>query len=128
MTAPMDSRPHQDIFTSADRDMSSADEDRRWQAALAVGELVGSHPAEVWEFVRRWGNSPCEDTRDAVATCILEHLLEYHFDTYFPRVEELALADPMFGDTFLRCWKFGQSQAPANERKFDALKARLERF
>jgi len=43
----------------------------------------------------------------------------------FPRVEELALADPRFADTFCWCWRFGQSDQPANAARFESLKARL---
>jgi hypothetical protein len=55
----------------------------------------------------------------------MEHLLEYHFSTYFPRIEELAPSDPLFGDTFQRCWKFGQAEEPANAARFELLARRL---
>src|SRR4051812_16582633 len=73
-------------------------QDPRWQAIIAVGEFTESDPAAVWAFICRWGTHTQEDLRDAVATCLLEHLLEYHFAAYFPQVERLALADPRFGD------------------------------
>src|SRR5437763_13581729 len=79
--------------------------DPRWQAIIAVGEYIESEPEAVWEFICRWGGHPQRDLRDAIATCLLEHLLEHHFATYFPRVEQMALADPLFGDTFLGCWQ-----------------------
>jgi hypothetical protein len=100
-------------------------EDPRWQAIIEVGEYVGSEPEALWDFIRRWGGHPQEDLRDTVATCLLEHLLECHFAAYFPRVEALALAEPLFGDTFLRCWQFGQSLEPDNVERFEALKSRL---
>jgi hypothetical protein len=100
-------------------------QDPRWQAVIAVGEYVESEPDAVWRFIRRWGGHPQEDLRDAVATCLLEHLLECHFAAYFPRTAELALSDPLFGDTFLRCWQFGQSTEPGNAKRFEALRARL---
>jgi hypothetical protein len=99
--------------------------DARWQAIIAVGEYVETKPEAVWKFIRRWGAHPKEDLRDAIATCLLEHLLEHHFTTYFPRVEELALAEPLFGDTFLRCWQFGQAEAPGNAKRFEALQKRV---
>ena len=80
----------------------------------------------MWAFIRRWGGHSQEDLRDAVATCLLEHLLEYHFEIYFPQVEALALADSLFGDTFLRCWQFGQAEEADNAARFEALKTRLE--
>src|SRR5829696_8189359 len=86
--------------------------DPRWQAIIRVGEYIESNPESVWRFVRRWDGHPQEDLRDAIATCLLEHLLEYHFETYFPQVEQAALSDPMFGDMFQRCWTFGQTKLP----------------
>jgi hypothetical protein len=100
-------------------------QDPRWQAIIAVGEFIEADPQAVWEFIARWGAHPLEDLRDAVATCLLEHLLEHHFATYFPRVEQLALSDALFGDTFERCWQFGQSLEPGNTECFVALGERL---
>jgi hypothetical protein len=54
-------------------------QDPRWQAIIAVGEHIESDPEVVWSFIRRWGSHRQEDLRDAVATCLLEHLLEHHF-------------------------------------------------
>jgi hypothetical protein len=99
--------------------------DPRWQAIIAVEEFIPTDPEPVWEFIRNWGSHPQEDLRDAVATCLLEHLLECHFVAFFPRVEQRALEAPLFGDTFQRCWKIGQSEHPVNAEKFDALQQRL---
>ena len=100
-------------------------QDPRWQAIIAVGEFVESDPEAVWGFVRRWGGDLQEDLRDAIATCLLEHLLEYHFTVYFPQVEQLAHADPLFADTFRRCWQFGQSLEPGHAERFVALAERV---
>jgi len=100
-------------------------QDPRWQAIIRIGEFIASEPEEVWGFIRRWGRHPQEDLRDAVATCLLEHLLEQHFAAYFPRVEEQALADPVFADTFGRCWQFGQALEPGNAERFVGLARRL---
>ena len=99
--------------------------DPRWQAIIAVGEFIESEPGAVWAFIRRWGVHPQEDLRTAVATCLLEHLLEYHFDTYFPQVEQLALADPLFADTFGRCWQFGQALETGNAERYASLAEKL---
>ena len=100
-----------------------AGEDRRWQAIVEVGDYIETEPEEVWRFVRRWGSHPQEDLRDAVACCLLEHLLQHHFDLIFPRVVEAAHEDLLFADTFRRCWKFGQSELPGNAKRFDQLMA-----
>ena len=68
-------------------------QDPRWQAIITVGEYIETEPEALWSFIRRWGSHPQEDLRDAVAACLLEHLLEYHFALYFPQVEKCARAD-----------------------------------
>ena len=99
--------------------------DPRWQAIIAVAEHIPTEPEGVWTFVRQWGSYPQDDLRDAIATCVLEHLLEHHFDTMFPRVEAWARSDPAFADTVSRCWAFGQGEVPVNAARFRALLAGL---
>jgi len=96
-------------------------DDDRWQSIIAVGEFVREKPEPIWEFVQRWGNHPLEDLRDAIATVLLEHLLEHHFDVIFPRVEEAVRSDPLFAEMFCGCWKFGQSEIATNSKRFDDL-------
>jgi hypothetical protein len=100
--------------------------DPRWQAIIAVGEFIESDPEAVWEFIVRWGGHAQDDLRSAIATCLLEHILECHFNTYFPRVNELAVVDPRFGDTFRRCWRFGQAVESENAARFESLEHRLQ--
>lgn len=100
-------------------------EDRRWQAIIAIGNYIDANPSSVWRFVRRWGSHPQEDLRDAIACCLLEHLLERHFELFFPRVQLAALSEPLFGDMFLRCWKFGQAGRTKNATRFDRLQSKL---
>jgi len=101
--------------------------DPRWQAIIAIGDYIPTEPEAVWGFIRAWGGHSQEDLRTAVATCLLEHLLGEAFAPTFPRVERLALNDPLFADTFLRCWKLGQADEPSNAARFDALCERLRR-
>jgi hypothetical protein len=99
--------------------------DPRWQAIIAIGGHVEAEPEAVWSFIERWGGHPQQDLRAAVACCLLEHLLEYHFAAYLPRVERRALADPRFGAMFLICSRFGQTEEPAHSRRFESLQRRL---
>jgi hypothetical protein len=62
------------------------EKDPRWQAIIEVGEYTETDPEPIWTFVDHWGRSHDADLRTAIATCLLEHLLEHHFDTIFPRV------------------------------------------
>jgi hypothetical protein len=102
--------------------------DPRWQAIINVGDFIEVAPEEVWAFIVRWGSHPDEDLRTAVATCLLEHLLDVDFDRFFPEVEKRAIADSLFADTFTRCWKFGNSKLPQNACRFDALRERFGRM
>lgn len=95
--------------------------DDRWQAIIAVGEFIRTEPEPVWEFIERWGVNDCEDLRAAIATVLLEHLLEHHFDTFFLRVEELAMRDATFADTLSMCSAFGESKKPRNVKRLKAL-------
>lgn len=104
---------------------SSEDRDPRWQAVIAVADYIDTDPEPVWAFASRWGASPDEDLRIAIATCVLEHLLEHHFETIFPRVESACDDDPRFADCFARCWSFGQTNDPEHRRRFDALRMRV---
>src|SRR5262245_57723691 len=101
--------------------------DPRWQAIIRVGEFIETHPEPIWEFVAIWGRHADPDLRAAVATCLLEHLLEHHFSSIFPRVEALALGDANFCKTVAQCFKFGQSADPKNSRRLDALLTRASR-
>ena len=63
------------------------DEDPRWQEIIDIAEFIESEPEIIWDFTLKWGSDPEKDLRMAVATCLLEHLLEHHFDFIFPKVE-----------------------------------------
>jgi hypothetical protein len=91
--------------------------DIRWQVIIAVGDFVASHPEDVWRFVARWGVSEDEDLRDAIATCVLEHLLQQHYDRVIGRVEGLAAKDSCFADTVSRCWPLGLAEEPSRRAR-----------
>ncbi len=88
-----------------------ADNDVRWQALIAVGNWIWTDPEPVWEVVLEHGESEDEDMRTGVATVLLEHLLEHHFDAYFPRVRErIEAGAPLMKETLGMCGRFGLSQ------------------
>jgi hypothetical protein len=96
-------------------------EDPRWQAIIAVGRFVRTEPEAVWAFVERWGKHANDDLRAAIATCLLEHLLEYHFDLVLPRVERQVSKSKRFADTLRLCARFGQAEMPRNAARVDRL-------
>lgn len=99
--------------------------DPRWQAMVEVGEFVGSNPEEVWQFASRWGCSSDANLREAVAACLVEHLLEHHFHSVFPRVRELASRNPVFADTVRRSWSFGETWNPADLQEWRSFQESL---
>src|SRR4051812_42387850 len=84
--------------------------DPRWQAIIRVSEFIETQPEPIWRFAHRWGKHAQADLRMAVATCLVEHLLEHHFESLFPRVRRAALESSRFADTFSMCWALGQAK------------------
>ena len=93
---------------------AAGEKDYRWKATIAVGDFVESERDAVWAFVERWGVHADDDLRMAIATCVLEHLLEYHFDLSFPRLERLARSNPWFAEMVGWCSPFGEAELPEN--------------
>jgi hypothetical protein len=100
--------------------------DPRWQAVIAVGNFVETDPEPLWSFVERWGRHRSQDLRAAIATCLLEHLLEYHFDLVFPRMKRLARSNRRFAELVGWCAEFGQSQLPKNAARLHRLVKELQ--
>jgi len=76
-----------DRVLEIDAGLRSDVESERWSAAEAGGRLLASRSRAVWNLVVTHGVSANEDVRAAVATCMLEHLLEERFDEFFPLLE-----------------------------------------
>jgi len=104
------------------RPAPAGENDARWQAIIAVGEHISTEPMQVWRFTRRWGAHQQADLRAAIATCILEHLLEVHFELVFPLVQVACQRSKRFANTLSLCSEFGQSATPANSRLIRQLK------
>jgi hypothetical protein len=113
----------QAALVAAERLLPAPDgtEDPRWQAIIEVGLFAKQELEAIWPFVMKRGSHEDEDLRSAVATCLLEHLLEYHFDLLFPRIETAAKANIWFAKTTAQCWKFGQVTEPTRAARFDQL-------
>src|SRR5688500_1993059 len=93
-------------LTAIDRDLCARSDNVRWQAAIALGEFAESNPEFIWPLVVKHGSRRHADVRMAIATCVLEHILEHHFNRFFPRVQMLARLNRWFYDTFQSCWQF----------------------
>src|SRR5690242_12677743 len=111
------------------RQLASSSEKDRWAGAADLGEYVFARPEQAWPLVVEFGSSALEDMRAAIATCVLEHILEHHFDTYFPMlVSEIEQSDNHYlADTLSYCSKFGQAREFSRATRWDSLIARWKR-
>jgi len=68
-----------------------------------------------------------DDMRTAIATCVLEHILEHHFDPFFDRSRQIVTAgSAAFADTLRQCWRFDQAELPANTKRLDDLLKQID--
>ena len=104
-------------------------EGERWAGAADLGEYVFDHPEKAWPLVLEFGSSAVEDTRSAIATCVLEHILEHHFDVYFPMLalEIEKKRSGLLADTLSPCSKFGQAREYSRAMRWDSLLSRFKR-
>ena len=107
--------------------LASSDNDTRWQGAILLGEFCQTAPETIWPSVVRWGSNSDEDLRTAIATCVLEHILEHHFAPFFDRSRQIITAgNSAFSDTLRQCWHLGQAELPANKTRLDELLKEIE--
>jgi len=115
-------------LTLARSRIPDSDNDCRWQALIVVGEYVNTHPEVVWEVIREFGGHPDRDMRDAVATVLLEHLLEARPTIYFPRIRaELRIRDWRFADMASSVWVSGNPSITRRARRLQVHAGRLAR-
>ena len=94
----------------------------RAQSLWLLGDFVKDQPELVWLQIVKWGSGRNSDIRCGIACYVLEHLLQYHFSKYFPKVKVLIeQGNNLLANTLSYCWKFGDTKKPANAKKFDAL-------
>jgi len=100
--------------------------DPRWQAIMKIEDFVESEPEAIWPFAKKWGSVANEpDLNAAIATLLLEHLLQYHFQLIFPRVVAAVRESPAFADAFSICYKLGQADEPGHSEQFDKLREEI---
>jgi hypothetical protein len=104
----------------------------RWQAIIAVGEFIESDPIPVSEFALKWARRRGRDLGTAIHCCLIEHLLEHHFELVFPRMRKAARESARVADLFIDLWKspfvFGQATQPDNLKRLRRLSSELRRI
>jgi hypothetical protein len=103
----------------------AGENDPRWQTIIEISNFVPQEPNAIWPFVLKWGSHEDADLRAAIATCLLEHLLEHHFDLIFQRVETAARSNVWFAKTTAMCGKFGQANDTTRAQRFNRLRSEI---
>jgi len=79
--------------------------DIHWQAMIYLIDELEKKSEEIWEVIAELGDSSDEDIRTAVACVLLEDLLDFDYDTYFPKVKEAVRKGRYrFINTLSYCW------------------------
>ena len=108
--------PREEHLRVARRLVGDASDSCRWQALFVIGRFVGKTPEAVWEIVTELGSGKDAKMRSAVATALLEPLLDHHYDKYFRRLEaRIRRGDPNLTDTLQKCWMFGGAKRHSRE-------------
>lgn len=111
------------------RQLASGDRVKRRKAAVDLAEHAENFPELVWPLVVKYGSSKDGNLRVAIATCVLDRVLQFHFDEYFPKAEELVLeGNPEFREALNCCWKYGLSEDELNASRWEKLLKRTEKF
>lgn len=106
--------PLQNMLAKIDRGLASRNERTRWKAAIALSHVAASDPEIAWPLVIRHGSRRHADVRMAIGVCVLEDILETHFDAFFPRVAATARSNRWFRDSFSSCRPCGLARSPRN--------------
>jgi hypothetical protein len=104
--------------------------DPRWQAIIRVGGFIDSHPESVCEFALKWARRRSRDLQAAISCCLIEHLLEHHFNLVFPQMRKAALKNARVAEHFIEYtphFKFGQAKLPKNIVRLKRLARELKR-
>ena len=85
-------------------------------------DYIKDDPEAVWPLVTKWGAVRNRDIRAGVAVCVLEHILEFHFEEYFPRIERLIRGGVRrMALTLSMCWHLGKASDPSNSERIKRL-------
>jgi hypothetical protein len=112
------------------REAKPGAKDPRWQAIIAVGKFIETDPIPVCDFAMKWARRRGRDLQWAINCCLIEHLLEHHFDLVFPRMREAARTNARVAEHFLNWqspFKFGEATIPKNIRRLRRLANELQR-
>jgi len=99
---------------------SDAREAIRGKALGDLSSLVDSWPHKLWPVAVRLAHNADAEVAELVPALILEHILESHFDLYYPHIRDaIETGDRRMVEMLDGCWRVGQARERQDE--IDAL-------
>jgi hypothetical protein len=103
--------------------LSLRDDQAFWSACVVLSYFVDQHPLQLFSIIQSVAEVASDDQRTALAKCLLEHLMESHFDFVIDSItiepnpsQRFALADILS-----RCWPYGEAENHSNWKKVETL-------
>jgi hypothetical protein len=98
------SEPIKSYFQLVKRLIEDSNNNCRWQSLIVIGEYLNEYPEDIFHIIIKYGSSKDEDMRTAIATILLEHLLEKNFRKHFNLYKKFSENDSYLLDTLSKCW------------------------
>jgi hypothetical protein len=110
-------------FSMTKKTIEDSNNNCRWQSLIIIGEFLDKYPNDIFNLIVKYGSSKDEDMRTAVATILLEHLLEKDFKKYFSLYKNISKDNSYLLDTLSKCWV-----NKSNSRKQKEINSYLKSF
>jgi hypothetical protein len=92
-----------------------------WRLAADLSDVAISRPSEIWLAFLEALDFADDESRMALATNLLEHMVQEDF-TFFDRIEsEIKGGNRRLALALTSCWKFGAANEPENAKRWDEL-------
>jgi len=120
----------QGFFPIARRALAVRNDEVYWLAATVLSYFVEKYPAQLLRIIRSVAQDSSDDQRTALAKCILEHLMENHFDDVINMVSQETDAELRYAlvDILARCWPFGEAEKKSNWERVESLVREYPQF
>jgi hypothetical protein len=111
------------FFQIAHNALSIKDDKVYWSACALLSHFVEQEPGRLLRVVRHFSEAATSEQRAALGKCILEHLLEWHFDLAIHAIRAETDQSVRFAmvDVLSRCWPFGEAARSHKWKSVEAL-------
>lgn len=110
-------KPLKSYYLLSKKIIEDVDNNCRWQSLIIIGEYINNYSDEIYNIIIKYGSSEDEDMRAAIATVLLEHLLEKDFKKYFSLYKNISKNNLLLLDTLSICWVNGTDSREQREIK-----------